>query len=71
MLFQQSSRLIFKNAEKAAKGKECKQIFAYMNNAKKLCSSVCRASTVEEFLQFDTIKEILEARSAYNVLETC
>ena len=70
MLFQQSSRLIMKNAEKASKGKECKTIFSYLNDANKLLSSQCKAQTVDEFLDIANLQEILTVRAAYNVIET-
>ena len=49
VMAQQSSRLIFKNAQRAAKGKKLDELFAYLANIDDLISKKSTATTVEEF----------------------
>ena len=70
MLAQQSARLIFKNVEKAAQGKECKTIFSYFNKFDELLSKKSSAKTVEEFLTYDNLFEALSVKAAYSIKET-
>ena len=66
---QQASRLIFKNANKVAKGKKPHDFFAYLAETPQLTVSKSGASTIAEFLIVDHIEKTLCVRAATAVQE--
>ena len=63
-MLQQSSRFLFKQAEKASRGKQCEGLFAYINKTESLCSSKSQAKTIDEFLDVEHLRTTLQTRSA-------
>ena len=61
---QQASRLIFKNFNRVAKGKQPDQLFSYLAKTEELTSSRSSATTVAEFSTLDHIEKTLAARAA-------
>ena len=64
-MVQQSSRYLFKQSEKIAKGKKCEGYFSYMNDTETLCKSKSTAKTIDEFLEWDHLTAALSTRSAF------
>ena len=64
LMLQQSSRFLFKQAEKASRGKQCEGLFAYINKIESLCSSKSQAKTIDEFLDVEHLRTTLQTRSA-------
>ena len=55
VMAQQASRLIFKQAAKAAKGKKPLSLFVYMAQTEELIASKSSATTVAEFLTMEHV----------------
>lgn len=66
IMFQQSSRYLIKQANKAAKGKECKGMFAYLNNIDSLLKKKSNA-TQENFASLQHLEEIMQVNAAAQV----
>ena len=64
---QQSSRLIFKNANRVAKGKQPDKLFSYLAQTEELTASKSTATTVAEFSSLDHIERTLAVRAAQSV----
>lgn len=64
VMAQQASRLIFKNFNRVAKGKQPDQLFSYLAKTEELTSSKSSATTVAEFSTLDHIEKTLAARAA-------
>ena len=70
IMFQQSSRYLFKQAAKIAKGKKCTDYFEYLNEMPNVMSMKCTAKTVDEFLSWDHLVKTMATRSLYLVYST-
>ena len=64
IMLQQSSRYLFKMAEKASRGKQCEGLFSYINKTESLCSAKSQAKTIDQFLDLDHIRTMLQTRAA-------
>ena len=47
---------MLKNAEKHAKGKQCRNYFKYLNDMEKLVTMKAQSNTVEDFLEIGNIE---------------
>ena len=67
IMYQQSSRMLLKQAEKIKQGKQLIDFFSYLMKSDQLLSTPSGATTVEAFLDPDHIQRALATRSAYFV----
>ena len=66
-MYQQSSRMLLKQADRVKKGKVVIDFFSYLSKTEELLSTPSGATTVEEFLNGDHIQRALATRAAYYV----
>ena len=71
IMYQQSSRMLFKQVAKVMKGKNPDDFFAYLGNSDLLSGTKSQATTVAEFLEPDHIQKAMAVRAAYYVHKTC
>lgn len=69
-MYQQSSRYLFKQAAKIAKGKKCTDYFEYLNEMPNIMNTKSSARTVDEFLSWDHLEKTMATRSLCNVYQT-
>ena len=69
VMAQQASRLIFKNADKVAKGKQPLPIFEYLSKSDELTSARSAAKTASEFATVEHIEQALAVRAAVAIKE--
>ena len=67
VMYQQSARYLFKQANSIAKGKTVKGYFEYLNRTKELCSTKSSAKTIDDFLSFEHLDQALATRSAFYI----
>ena len=67
VMYQQSARLLLKNASDVAKGKAPHPFFAYLGKMQELLSTKSGATSVEQFLNPDHLERALATRSAMAV----
>ena len=65
IMYQQSSRLIFKQAEKLKQGKEVIDFFSYLAKTDELISTPSGATSAQAFLEPDHIERALATRAAF------
>ena len=64
-MYQQSSRFLFKQVDKVAKGKQCTDYFAYINDVANVMNMKNEATTVDQFLKWDNLERAMAVRSLY------
>ena len=69
VMMQQSSRLLLKQAENAAKGMKCEGYMAYLNDTEQLLKGKSNATTVNEFLQIEHLERALATRAVLQLKE--
>ena len=68
-MYQQSARYIFKQLKRLNKEKQLRGYFQYMNYMLHLVNSRA-ATTVNEFVNFESLTQTLAARASHYILET-
>ena len=63
VMAQQASRLIFKNANRVAKGKKTDELFNYLTTTDAIIARKSTATTIAEFLTLDHVENTLAARA--------
>ena len=69
IMYQQSSRMLLKQAGKVVQKKAPHEFFSYMANYEQLLSSKCQATTVDEFLKPETLAEALAVRACFYTMK--
>ena len=69
IMYQQSSRMLLKQAQKIAQGKAPHEFFTYLGKAQELLSTPSGAKTVAEFLEPDHLQRALATRATQLVMK--
>ena len=70
VMYQQSSRYLFKQVAKVAKNKKCTGYFAYINDIDNISNIKCDVKSVDDFLSWENLEKTMAIRSLYLVRYT-
>ena len=68
-MMQQSSRYLLKSLKKLSEGQKLEGYLAYLNDTEKLINSKLDVTTVDQFLDLETLSRVLATRAAYRLKE--